>query len=329
MTRHEKIKLKLADGSIVDAVAPVIISASRSTDIPAFHLDWLFNRLKSGYCSWTNPFNQAKSYVSFQNTRCIVFWSKNPAPLILRLSELKEMGIDCYVQYTLNDYEKERFEPNIPYLEERIETFKKLVSILGKGSVIWRYDPIIITKQIGLREHIEKISRIARILQGYADKMVFSFADISRYRKVQFNLEQAHIDWQELNEDGMRVFAKELRHNIFLAGMELATCGEAVDLSEFGIKKNRCVDPELMACLFTNNRELMDFIGYDPMFGTMPQVIKDKGQRLDCGCMLSKDIGCYDTCGHGCIYCYANTTPSIGMRNCNNARQMPDKDTLY
>ena len=328
MTRHERVKLTLENGTTVDAVAPVIISASRSTDIPAFHLDWFFNRLNKGYCVWTNPFSQAQSYVSFQNVRCIVFWSKNPRPLIPRLEELKKRGIDCYVQYTLNDYEAEDYEPNVPKLEYRIGTFRELVNKLGRGAVIWRYDPILITNKVGLKEHIGKISRIAQSLRGYVDKMVFSFTDISRYRKVQFNLDQAKIEWKELDVDGMKVFAKEIRHNIILAGIELATCGEAVDLSEFGIKKNKCVDPELMVKLFSNNKPLMECIGYDPMFGTLPATNKDSGQRMDCGCVLSKDIGSYNTCGHGCIYCYANATPAIGRANCEKAQSRREATNL-
>lgn len=103
--------------------APVIVSASRSTDIPAFYADWFFHRLQKGYSAWTNPFNGVKSYVSYENTRFIVFWSKNPRPLLPFLHILKERNIKCYVQYTLNDYEQERLE-KVPSLAYRIETFK-------------------------------------------------------------------------------------------------------------------------------------------------------------------------------------------------------------
>ena len=102
----KKIPLTLADGSVVQAQAPEIVSASRSTDIPAFYADWFFDRLKAGYSAWTNPFNGVKSYIAYKNTRFIVFWSKNPHPLISHLDELQELGIKCYVQYSLNDYLK-------------------------------------------------------------------------------------------------------------------------------------------------------------------------------------------------------------------------------
>ena len=123
----QKVPLQLEDsGEWVEAQAPEIISASRSTDIPAFYADWFFDRLKKGYSAWINPFNGKKSYVSYQNTRFIVFWSKNPYPLLSHLDQLKEMGIGCYIQYSLNDYENERLEKNVPNLDFRINTFKLL-----------------------------------------------------------------------------------------------------------------------------------------------------------------------------------------------------------
>lgn len=106
----DKIKITKDNGEVVDAQAPIIVSASRSTDIPAFYADWFFNRIEKGYCAWTNPFNGVQSYVSFEKTRFIVFWSKNPKPLIPYLSILKQKRINCYIQFTLNDYVDEGLE---------------------------------------------------------------------------------------------------------------------------------------------------------------------------------------------------------------------------
>ena len=113
----------------VEAIAPIIVSASRSTDIPAFYSEWFFSRLRYGYSAWTNPFNGVKSYVSYKNTRFIVFWSKNPKPLIPHLATLKEYGISCYIQFTLNDYVAEGLEKAVPSVESRIETFNILLII--------------------------------------------------------------------------------------------------------------------------------------------------------------------------------------------------------
>ena len=151
-----KIQLITADGSKVVAQAPIIVSASRSTDIPAFYADWFFHRLEVGYSAWTNPFNGVKSYISYANTRFVVFWSKNPEPLLPYLHVLKEKNIGCYIQYTLNDYVDEKLETGVPSLEKRIETFKALVKELGIGRVVWRFDPMILTETIYIYSLLKK-----------------------------------------------------------------------------------------------------------------------------------------------------------------------------
>ena len=148
----ETIDITTESGETVRAQAPVIVSASRATDIPAFYADWFFDRLEKGYSVWTNPFNGAKSYVSYARTRLVVFWSKNPRPLLPHLEKLREKGIRCYLHYTLNDYETEGLERGIPPLDERIGTFLRLSELLGKELVIWRFDPLIRTDRIGVEE---------------------------------------------------------------------------------------------------------------------------------------------------------------------------------
>ena len=116
MAQWQKTQIQRDNGIMAEAQAPVIISASRSTDIPTFYADWFFHRLKVGYSAWTNPFNGVKSFVSYDKCRFIVFWSKNPSPLLEHLDELKERNIGCYIQYTLNDYVKEGLEKGVPPL---------------------------------------------------------------------------------------------------------------------------------------------------------------------------------------------------------------------
>ena len=123
----DKIQVTRENGEVVDAQAPIIVSASRSTDIPAFYADWFLHRLKVGYSAWTNPFNGVRSYVAYDKTRLIVFWSKNPQPLLNNggcLDYLAHKGINCYIQYTLNDYVTEKLERGVPLLQDRIDTFK-------------------------------------------------------------------------------------------------------------------------------------------------------------------------------------------------------------
>ena len=257
----DKGTLILEDGRTVDAQMPAIVSASRSTDIPAFYSDWFFHRLKVGYSAWTNPFNGKKSYVSYEKTKFIVFWSKNPRPLLTHLDELKEKGIGCYIQYTLNDYEKERLEKGVRPLTERIETFKLLVDKLGKGSVVWRFDPLILTETIGVDDFIRKIEYIGDNLFGYTEKLVFSFADIASYRKVKTNLEKNNVPYIEWDETTMLEFASKLSELNKKWNYKLATCGEKIDISQFGIEHNHCVDDRLIVRLGYHSPELMKFLG--------------------------------------------------------------------
>ena len=125
--KWEKIKISLENGDIIDAQAPAIISASRSTDIPAFYSDWFINRWEEGYIKWTNPFNGIPLYVSFKNTRCVVFWSKNPKPMMKHLDWLDKNIPNYYFQFSLNDYDKEQYEAKVPSVESRIKTFKELL----------------------------------------------------------------------------------------------------------------------------------------------------------------------------------------------------------
>lgn len=339
MAQWQSIQIRRENGEAVKAQAPIIVSASRSTDIPAFYANWFFHRLKVGYSAWTNPFKGVKSYVSYQDTRFIVFWSKNPRPLLQHLDYLKERNIGCYIQYTLNDYEKEGLERGVPKLSERVDTFKLLVDKLGKGRVIWRFDPLLLTDDISIDALLTKIERIGDQLQGYTEKLVFSYADILSYRKVKANLEKNHIPYQEWTESQMLEFAERLAELNKKWGYTLATCGEKADLQQFGIEHNHCVDDALIIRFAYEDKKLMDFLKVKTFPMPVPNLFgeseplpedaillpnntyathgdnRDKGQRQFCGCIVSKDIGEYNTCPHLCEYCYANSSKEIAVRN--------------
>ncbi len=259
MAQGKKKNIHRENGEWVDAQFPVIMSASRSTDIPAFYADWFFHRLKVGYSAWTNPFNGVKSYVAYADTRFIVFWSKNPNPLLQHLDYLKERNIGCYIQHTLNDYEKGGVECGVPPLDERIDTFKRLVDTLGQGRVIWRFDPLILTDRIGIDDLLRKVENIGDQLRSYTEELVFSFADIAKYKKVKANLERSHVNYSEWTHEQMVEFAKQLVELNKTKGWNyaLATCGEA-DLD--GVKHNRCTDSALITRLAWNDKTLMDFM---------------------------------------------------------------------
>lgn len=341
----EKITIRRDNGSLAEAQAPIIVSASRSTDIPAFYCDWFFERLRRGYSAWTNPFNGNKSFISYEKTRFIVFWSKNPRPLISHLDELDNKGIKCYVQFTLNNYEAEGLEKNVPSLMERIETFHMLKEKLGLGGVIWRFDPLVLTDSIGVDELLRKVENIGNQLIGATEKLVFSYADILEYRKVKANLKRNAIPYRIWDAANMEKMAKGLYELNKKWGYVLATCGEKNDLSKYGIEHNRCVDGDLIVRRAYDDQILMDYmkvkIEEGGLFGTPGNAImlpdgryfisghkKDNGQRELCGCMASKDVGEYNTCPHMCEYCYANTSKEIAIANWKRSISNKDSETI-
>lgn len=353
MATWNKEKLPRENGGMVDMQVPILVSASRSTDIPAFYADWFFYRLdKVGYSAWTNPFNGEKSYVSYKDTRFIVFWSKNPRPLLQYLPILEKRGIKSYIQYSLNDYKAEGLEKNVPSLNQRIDTFKQLVDKLGKGHVVWRFDPLVLTECIDVESLLDKVENIGNQLQGYTEKLVFSFADILSYRKVQVNLQKAGIKYIDWTETQMQDFAQRLSVLNQKWGYELATCGEKIDLTKYGVQKNHCIDDNLIIRLAYNDKILMDYLKVK--LYPMPQVSlfgeveplpegaiilpnemyamhgdnRDKGQREFCGCIKSKDIGEYNTCVHGCEYCYANASKERAINNLRSHKKNPFAETI-
>lgn len=293
--------------------------------------------MKEGYLKWKNPFNGVPSYVSFQNTRLIVFWSKNYKPLIQHLDCLDEKNINYYFQFTLNDYDAENLEPGVPEVQARIETFIQLAEKAGREKVIWRFDPLILTGTVGVDELLRKVEHTGNQLKNHTKKLVFSFADIKIYRKVQNNLRNNAIPCQEFNEQTMTEFAAGLQRLNENWHFELATCAEEIPLEQYGITHNKCIDDDLMIKLFSRDSVLMDFLGVKitppDMFnpnGTVEKKRsnKDRGQRQFCGCIVSKDIGQYNTCPHLCAYCYANANKNIVLTNWNLHRQNPANETI-
>ena len=267
---------------------------------------------------------------------------------------LKEKHIKCYIQYSLNDYEKEKLE-RVPPLEKRIETFKALVGELGFGSVVWRFDPMILTDDISVDDIIRKVQNIGDQLKGYTEKLVFSYADIKLYYKVKRNLEASKIPYHEWETEQMEELASKLSAMNKERGWnyQLATCGEKIDIEKYGISHNRCIDGDLITRLAWDDKVLMDFMKvkilplpaptlFDDGKQDLPETAimlpnnqyflsahkKDPGQRELCGCMAAKDIGEYNTCPHLCEYCYANTSKNIALENWKRHQQNKFSDTI-
>ena len=273
----------------------MILSVSRRTDIPAFYSEWFYNRLKEGFVYVRNPMNihQVSKVVLLPEViDCIVFWSKNPRPMIGRFGELKDYMY--YFQYTINAYDQ-RMEMSVPRKEGIINTFKELSDKIGPKRVIWRYDPILLTEKMNTDYHVKYFEEIAKRLKGFTNTCVISFVDL--YKKTQSNLKDTQA--RELSQHEMVELAREMCQIAMGYGMMVQTCAEAIELESVGIKHGKCIDSVLIE----------DLLGVKLVVG------KDPNQRKECGCVQSIDIGEYNTCAHGCKYCYANFKDSVVTRN--------------
>ena len=295
----------------------MIISASRRTDIPAFYSEWFMNRIRAGYCLVPNPLNMRQvSHVPLHpsDVEAIVFWSKNPAPLLSQLSELDQLGFYYYFQFSLNDYPR-ALEPNIPSLDDRIATFKNLSRLIGPLRVVWRYDPIIISNITTFDFHRERFTWIAEELKGATHRVMVSIVDF--YRKTERRLSQLEkeegysFDRGVLSSNGITSLLKDLANIARKNNIEIFTCAEEKDYNQIGVPPGRCIDERLLARIWSLNLKYK----------------KDPYQRKPCLCMVSKDIGINDTCMHGCPYCYSTTNYPIAQRRFNE--HDPDSPILW
>jgi hypothetical protein len=264
----------------------MIISCSRRTDIPAFYSDWFFDRLREGFVQVRNPVNPKQvRRVSLNpvDVDCIVFWTKDPTPMLGRLNLLADCNY--YFQFTLTPYEKD-IEPNLPPKAQIMETFLNLSEKIGKKRIIWRYDPILLSQRVDGKYHVDHFSSLAQCLAGYTEKCIISFMDM--YRHLRGKVSGLAIRPPAQIE--MRVLAENIAKIANVYNIKVATCAEKIELADLGIEHGKCIDDCLIAELTKNKLN----IG------------KDKYQRELCGCVASVDIGEYNTCSHQCLYCYAN-----------------------
>ncbi len=274
----------------------MILSVSRRTDIPNYYSDWFLERIKEGYLYVRNPMNPhqvSRIDLSPEVVDCIVFWTKNPEPMLKRLDELSDY--QYYFQFTLTGYGKD-VETNVPHKREiMIPIFQELSDKVGSKRIIWRYDPILFTKTYTPEYHLRAFEQIADALCGYTERCVISFVDI--YAKNQKNMQELGI--QELPEPELAEFARELAKIAGNNGMKIASCAEVMDLASYGVEHSCCIDKKLV----------------EELVGCKLNVAKDKNQRSECGCVESIDVGTYNTCRNGCRYCYANHSPTSVAQN--------------
>ena len=301
-----KVTITTDSGETREAAAPLIISASRTTDIPAFYGEWFLRRLDAGYARRVNPFSGRPMYVSFTNARLFVFWSKNPAPFLPLLKELDKRNLHYYFQVTVNDYEQEGLEKGVPPLTERINAFKRLAGVIGAQRVIWRFDPLVLTDTLSPEGLLLRIRRIGRELSGYTERLTVSF--ITLYAKVAHNLDRAGVRIRPWDDAGRKAILQGIGDAAREWKIKAVSCADGNDYARYGITHGKCIDDALARSLAGPGDPLTDFL-------LRGGGIKDKGQRPHCGCIISRDIGSYNTCGHCCVYCYANASPRSAVQN--------------
>lgn len=264
----------------------MIVSASRRTDIPAYYSQWLMGRLREGYVLISNPRDArrlGRAELSPDHVDCLVFWTKNPAPMLDRLPEIEKMGYRFYFQFTLTPYGPE-VERNLPPKREIIRTFRELSRRIGPERVVWRCDPVMVTEEFPVAWHLERFRELCGTLHDAACRCVFSFID--PYPHIGKRLRAMSREEMLAVSEGFSRIAAGYRLPLF-------TCAEEIDLSRFSIGHSACIDRELI----------------ERLIGCPIRARKDPGQRPACSCIESVDIGAYDTCPNGCAYCYATTSP--------------------
>ncbi|RME26392.1 MAG: DUF1848 domain-containing protein [Deltaproteobacteria bacterium] len=290
----------------------MIISASYKTDIPTFYGEWFMNRLRAGYCRVINPYGKQVYRVSLNRDDVdgIVFWTKNVAPFLRRLAEVHDRGYPFVIQHTINRYPRE-LETSVVHAERAIDAVRSVAESYGPRTVVWRYDTIVFSSLTPRAYHVENFGRLAEALRGVTDEVVVSFAHI--YQKTKRNMDRATrdlgIEWWDPDAEEKRDLTRELLDLARANGMALAICSQHEYVVE-GAVGARCVDAQ----------RLQDVAGRRIS-------ARLKGNRKDCGCFESRDIGDYDTCPHGCVYCYAVRHRALALQRYK--KHDPDSEFLY
>lgn len=289
----------------------MILSASRRTDIPAFYSDWFMDKIRKGVIKRKNPYNNTiyETKLNPQNINMIVFWTRNAEPMIKKgyIDELIDRGYQFYFQHTITGYTLK--SPSGHKLDGRtqnpnkgIDSFNRLADMIGGNKIIWRFDPIVICDQLNIEEILRLYEKISNTITPDCKRNVLSFLDV--YDHVGVNMEKYGFtnikdltktkNEQLLNEllKGIKEIANNNQRNVF-------SCAESINLDKFNIEHSKCIDDDYIR----------------DVFGIKTTKSKDRGQREACGCVKSIDIGEYDTCPHGCVYCYANQKKDLAMKN--------------
>lgn len=285
----------------------MIISASYKTDIPTFYGEWFINRLRAGYCKTVNPYGRQvyRIGLSPEEVDGFVFWTKNLGPFLPHLREVSKNGYPFFIQYTINGYTRE-LETRVTDSSSAVNHMKQVAHEYGSERLVWRYDPIIFSSLTPVDWHRQNFTTLAALLEGTTDEVVVSFAQL--YKKTEQNIDSAArtlgFTWDDHKAEG---FVVEQGHKLLIEfahiaashGMKLNICSQKAFLIPDLVGEARCADARRLERIAKRSfQERMQL----------------KGNRKECGCFASKDIGEYDTCPHGCVYCYAVQRRDIALK---------------
>ena len=272
----------------------MIINTGSRTDTVQYYSDWLLKSFKEGFVYSRNPLfpNIVTRYELNPNILdCVVFCSKNYEPILDRLTEITDK-FNTYFHYTITAYGRD-IEPNVPTIDESIETLIKLSKIVGKQRIAWRYDPILLTKKYTKQVHYNTFDYMSKRLSPHIDRCIFSFVDM--YKKLETNMPEIII----LNNNDKIEIAKNIGSIAKKHNMIIQTCATIEDFKQFGILQSGCMTSEILG-----NANNITF-----------KKVRHSGNRQGCKCIENRNIGDYDTCPNGCKYCYANKNPQIAQEN--------------
>ncbi len=291
----------------------MIISASYKTDIPTFYGEWFMNRVRAGYCKIVNPWNRnqiSRVSLDLQDVDGIIFWTKNIAPFLPHLKEIHGLGYRFIVQHTINNYPR-ALEHSVVDAQRSVQHLREVSNAYGPRTCVWRYDTIIMSSLTPPEFHRENFARLCDDLNGVTDEVVVSFANL--YQKTLRNMNRAGEEfgftWHDPTADEKRSLLRDLIPIANAKGMQVTVCSQP-DLVVPGTSEARCIDA----------RRLEEVTGRSIR-------AELRGARKECGCFASKDIGDYDTCPHGCVYCYAVQNRSLAQRRYHE--HDPQSEFLY
>jgi hypothetical protein len=288
-----------------------IVSISRRTDIPAFYGDWFMRRLDEGFAGVVNPFGGRRYIVSLRpdDVSCFVFWSKNFAPFVENLKVIDRLGYNFYFNYTVTSL-PEVFENDVDK-SAAIRALKVLSETYSPEHINWRFDPIIISGITDRDFYVRTFAKLASELEGFVERCYISF--VTNYSKVRRNFEELErttgVEIADCSEDFKIDLANELAAIAERHGMRMLSCCGDYLTNGGSIEKAHCIDGGVIENLF------------------FPEGLKcrEKPTREECGCTESSDIGAYDTCPHGCVYCYAN----MHKRRARKAHDKHEKESAF